>query len=120
MCTAVGDCASRSRSNRILPHNCAIFENANCLIGSLWKPLTIVKDYPLALLDARKVKLSEAVPVDRLSHVYDNEVYYLKFDPDHQWYWIRNQAPDEVTFFKSYDSRPEAGVACELIFFKLQ
>jgi hypothetical protein len=32
------------------------------------------------------------------------ELYYLRHNPKQVWYWLPDQAPDELTVFVNYDS----------------
>lgn len=31
--------------------------------------------------------------------------FSVKYNPDHKWYYLSNQTPDEVTLIKCYDSK---------------
>jgi len=63
-----------------------------------------VETAPLAFCDKRSVDYEDLVAADRVIPEYAGEIYYLKYNPDHRWYWLSKQTPDEVFMFTSYDS----------------
>jgi hypothetical protein len=83
----------------------------------VWRPLKgPVKDAPLAFCDYFSLEKSDAVAADVILADHIGEVYYLHYNKTQQWYWFRNQMPDEVVIFKSFDSRHDFGAACKSIY----
>ncbi|KAL7918378.1 hypothetical protein ACQKWADRAFT_304297 [Trichoderma austrokoningii] len=71
---------------------------------NMWRPVVPVETGPLALCDVRTVAEEDWEPVEKIFDDWVEESMYLKHNPSHQWYWISNQAPDEVTTFTIWDS----------------
>jgi hypothetical protein len=74
-----------------------------------------VKDAPLAFCDYFSLQNTDTVAADRVSVDYVGEVYYLQYNKAQQWYFFRDQMPDEVTMFTSFDSKHGQGVACKIL-----
>jgi hypothetical protein len=77
-------------------------------IINLWRPIRgPLLDSPLAVCDARTVKPNELVAADL---VYPNRVgktYSVKYNPDHQWFYVPRMAADEILLLKCFDSRTD-------------
>ncbi|KAH6949201.1 hypothetical protein DER45DRAFT_580827 [Fusarium avenaceum] len=72
-----------------------------------WSPLyKPVQNAPLAFCHPASVSPSDVVEVDAVRPGRVTGVRYLKYKPEHQWYWCSNQCPNEVSIFKSWDSDP--------------
>ena len=81
---------------------------------SVWRPLhKPIEDWPLAVCDARSLDNEDLVAADRVSPEYAGEIYYVKSNANHEWYWLSRQSPDEITIFVSFDSEPKGTVNCE-------
>ena len=75
---------------------------------NLWRPINHpVYDAPLAVADARSVQSSELVPSDLIYQHRVGETYNVIFNPEHRWYYVKEQRPDEVLLLKCYDSRDD-------------
>jgi len=73
-----------------------------------------VEDHPLALCDPKSVNHSiDLIATDRVGSSYVGEVYYLKHNPKPKWYWLRNQKPNELALFISFDSSCGSKPNCE-------
>ncbi len=80
---------------------------------SSWRPLhRPVENSPLAFCDPRTVKSQDLVAVDRPAHGQRSESYYLKFAPHQEYYWCSSQTPTEISFFTSWDSKPDDSPSC--------
>jgi hypothetical protein len=81
---------------------------------NLWRPIIgPVQDNPLALCDARSVASDDLVMTD-IHHFGEDDlttprhrgqIYSVRHNPNHQWYFISDMQPDEVLLLKCYDSR---------------
>lgn len=38
-----------------------------------------------------------------------SELSYVRYSPEHKWYWLSNQTPDELILFTQSDSHPPRG-----------
>ncbi|KAJ8132508.1 hypothetical protein O1611_g1114 [Lasiodiplodia mahajangana] len=74
-------------------------------IVNIWRPLNHhVHDAPLAFCSSTSLIDGDLVACDRVSADYVGEIYYVRHNPRHQWYWLRDQSPKEFSLFVSYDS----------------
>lgn len=81
-------------------------------LSSVWKPLKTVTSWPLAICDTGTVREEDLVTTDLVRRKYVGETFYSKFNPNHKWYYLSNQQPDEVTMLKIHDSSEDAAVRC--------
>lgn len=80
-------------------------------IVNFWRPVGgPVLQQPLALCDARSINPADLMPSDLVYRDWTGETYAFAYNPQHRWYWLPQQASDEVTLLKIYDSRND-GVA---------
>ena len=82
------------------------------LLFSVWRPLKPIKSWPLAICDSRTVRQSDLVTSDLVRRRFVGETFYAKFNPEHRWYYLSEQQPDEVTMLKIYDSDERIGARC--------
>ncbi|RFN50508.1 hypothetical protein FIE12Z_5271 [Fusarium flagelliforme] len=74
-------------------------------IITVWRPLRVpVRDWPLALCDASTVSLSDMVENDVIYPNYVAENLMIHYSERQRWYWLPDQAEDEVLVFKAVDS----------------
>lgn len=74
---------------------------------SFWRPLYhTVTNAPLAFCDYSTVSDTDLISADRVSATYVGEIYYLRHNPSHRWFWLSSQSPDEASLFVSWDSKP--------------
>jgi hypothetical protein len=69
----------------------------------------VVKNWPLALCDARSVQQTDLVAADFVRQTYIGETLYMLPNPEHKWHYLSKQAPNEVTLLKIYDSERVEG-----------
>ncbi|PVH79056.1 hypothetical protein DL98DRAFT_461726 [Cadophora sp. DSE1049] len=75
-------------------------------IINTWRTLIpVLEDRPLAFCDSRSVDPSDLVAADRIIPGNVGEVYYLTYNPKHQWYWPEKQTPEEPLIFVMYDTK---------------
>ncbi|KAJ5701176.1 hypothetical protein N7488_008724 [Penicillium malachiteum] len=74
-------------------------------IINVWRPIdNPVEDCPLAVCDPRTVDTKDLIATDRVTPDFAVEMYYVLFNPDQRWYWLRNQTTSELLLFVNYDS----------------
>ena len=83
---------------------------------NLWRPIVgPVQDNPLALCDARSVAPGDLVTTD-IHHFGEDDlsaprhrgqIYSVRHNPQHQWFYVSDMRPDEVLLLKCYDSRDD-------------
>lgn len=72
---------------------------------NVWRPIRgPVQDSPLAVTDARTVAEHDLVATDLIYPDRTGEIYYVKFNPDHRWFYAPAMRSDEVMLVKCYDS----------------
>lgn len=83
------------------------------LFVNLWRPIVgPVQDNPLAVCDARSVRLEDIVdtPIhhfgedDLTTPRHSGQIQSIRFFEGHRWYYVSAMQPDEVLFLKCFDS----------------
>ncbi|KAF4453901.1 hypothetical protein F53441_3426 [Fusarium austroafricanum] len=74
-------------------------------IITVWRPLRVpVRDWPLALCDTSTVDPGDMVENDVIYPNYVAENLMIHYNEGQKWYWLPDQAEDEVLVFKAVDS----------------
>jgi hypothetical protein len=74
-------------------------------IINVWRPIRgPLEDAPLALCDARSVAPDDLVPTDLLYTDRTGEIYNVRHNAAHRWYYAPRMSRDEVLLFRCYDS----------------
>lgn len=72
---------------------------------NVWRPIRgPVQDSPLAVSDARSIDAQDLVATDLVYPDRIGEIYYVKFNPAHQWFYAPDMRSDEIMLIKCYDS----------------
>ncbi len=80
---------------------------------NLWRPIVgPVQDNPLALCDAGSVAPDDLITTeihhfgegDLTTPRHRGEIYSVRHNPNHRWYFVSDMGPDEVLLLKCYDS----------------
>lgn len=86
-------------------------DEAESLLGrrfsiiNVWRPIRgPLEDAPLALCDARSVAPEDLVPTDLLYEDRTGEIYNVRHNPAHRWFYAPRMSRDEVLLFRCYDS----------------
>ncbi|KAJ8456814.1 hypothetical protein ONZ45_g18568 [Pleurotus djamor] len=95
--------------NRVHYH---LKDEANRLLKSrvriinVWRPIqNTVAHHPLGVADFYSI--NEETDLVSTRHVYpdrDGYTFSVKYNPEHRWYYLSDQTPDEVTLIKCFDS----------------
>ncbi|KAJ3544673.1 hypothetical protein NM688_g5712 [Phlebia brevispora] len=98
--------ASVARVHRHLGDEADRLLKGRVRIINVWRPIGHpVAHKPLAVSDWRYLDTEhDLVPV---RFIYPDRVggtFSVKYNPNHRWYYLSNQTPDEVTLIKCYDS----------------
>lgn len=85
---------------------------------NFWRPIIEpVARNPLAVMDWRTLNFKDASEggdlnnVRRIRPTYENYALNISYNPNHQWYYMSDMAPDDVLLFKCYDSQEADGTA---------
>ena len=72
---------------------------------NVWRPIAgPVRDNHLALCDASSLDADDLVPVALLYPERTGEIYYVRFNSAHRWWYLSDMRTDEAWVFKNYDS----------------
>ncbi|TDZ67343.1 Hydroxylase/desaturase asaB [Colletotrichum trifolii] len=85
---------------------------ARARIINIWRPMVNhAEDIPFAVCDPKtNTDLGDVVAVDRITPQAAKELAYFAWNPEHRWYWLSNQTPDEVVIMTQYDTHPPGGM----------
>jgi hypothetical protein len=74
-------------------------------IINVWRPIRgPLEDAPLALCDARSIAAEDLVATDLLYEDRTGEIYNVRHNPAHRWFYAPRMSRDEVLLFRCYDS----------------
>jgi len=74
-------------------------------IINLWRPIVgPLRDFPLAVADARSVDAADLVPADLVYPHRVGETYAVRYNPAHRWFYVPEMRTDEALLLKCYDS----------------
>ena len=100
------DASAHKRQKEILGSDYEEFEGCDFAIVNIWRSINgTVRNYPLALCDAQTVSDDDLIPVARISKKRRGEIQFVKYSPDHKWYYFSEMNESEVLVFKTFDSR---------------
>jgi hypothetical protein len=74
-------------------------------IVNVWRPIRgPLRDAPLAVCDATTVAFTDFVPSDLVYRDRTGEIYRVKYNPAHRWFYAPEMQADEALLIKCYDS----------------
>ncbi|KAK1750425.1 Aspirochlorine biosynthesis protein N [Echria macrotheca] len=74
-------------------------------IINCWRPIhNAVEDFPLAVCDSTSVPDPDLVECDHVRRRFKGATMYLYTNPEHKWYYLSQQRPDEALIMKMFDS----------------
>jgi hypothetical protein len=63
---------------------------------NLWRPIRgPLQDAPLAVADARSIAPGDLVATDLVYRDRVGEIYYVRYNPEHRWFYVPDMMPDE-------------------------
>jgi hypothetical protein len=72
---------------------------------NVWRPIRgPIQDSPLAVSDARSIDGQDLIATDLVYPDRTGEIYYVKFNPAHRWFYAPAMRNDEIMLIKCYDS----------------
>ncbi len=96
------------RVRDLLPDEAEELLHGRVQIINLWRPIRgPLQDMPLAMCDARSVAPDDLLPAALIYPDRTGEIYSVKFNPDHQWFYVPEMQPDEALLLKCYDSKTD-------------
>ncbi len=110
---AHNDYTERSAPQRVrdlLPTEAETLLRRRFAVINVWRPLRgPVRDAPLAVCAAGTIQPGDLVETDLRYAERTGEVYSMRFNPRHRWFYFSGMQSDEALLLKCYDSEP--GVA---------
>jgi hypothetical protein len=74
-------------------------------VVNVWRPIRgPIQDAPLAVADAQSVGPDDLVATDLVYPGRTGEIYYVKFNPSHRWFYAPAMRQDEAMLIKCFDS----------------
>ncbi|KAG1898768.1 uncharacterized protein F5891DRAFT_955018 [Suillus fuscotomentosus] len=82
-------------------------------IINLWRPIShAAVDWPLALCDFRSVDFEkDLMPVALIYPDREGETFGVRYNPNHQWKYLKAMTPEEFVLIKCADSIQDGSVA---------
>ena len=97
-----------SGHNRVyehLPEEADELVKGRVQVINLWRPIRDpVLDAPLAMADGRTVDPDDLVASDLIYPNRKGEIYTVRYNPAHRWYYVPRMTADEALLLKCYDS----------------
>jgi len=77
-------------------------------IVNVWRPIRgPLRDAPLAVCDATTVAFTDFVPSDLVYRDRTGEIYRVRYNPAHRWFYVPQMQAGEAILIKCYDSAPD-------------
>jgi hypothetical protein len=96
------------RVRDLIPDEAEALLKGRVQIINLWRPIRgPLQDAPLAVCDARTVKLDELVGSDLVYPNRVGETYSVKYNPEHRWFYVPEMTADEILLLKCFDSQTD-------------
>jgi hypothetical protein len=93
------------RVRDLLPDEANYLLRRRFSVLNVWRPIRgPLEDAPLALCDARSIAFGDLVPTDLLYTDRTGEIYNVRHNPAHRWFYAPRMCRDEVLLFRCYDS----------------
>ena len=102
------DHTARSGPQRVrdlLPDEAEELLKGRVQVVNVWRPITgPLQDSPLAVCDATTIRFEDLVPSDLVYQHRVGETYSVKYNPDHQWFYVPRMQRDEALLLKCSDT----------------
>ena len=73
---------------------------------NIWRPVEhVIKTSPLGFIRPASMKVSDRMTIDLIYPDRQGQILGVAANKDHQWIYLSNMTPQEVTIFTVYDSR---------------
>jgi len=98
--------ASVARVHRHLGADAERLLKGRVRIINVWRPIkNTVAHKPLGVSDWRHLDAEhDLVPTKFIYPDREGSIFSVKYNPNHRWYYLSDQTPEEVTLIKCYDS----------------
>ena len=93
------------RVRDLLPDEADELLRGRVQVINLWRPLVgPLRDFPLAVGDAKSVAFNDLVPSDLIYPHRVGETYSVRYSPRHRWFYAPDMQPEEALLLKCFDS----------------
>ena len=103
------DHTARSGPQRVrdlLPDEAEELLKGRVQVVNVWRPIIgPLQDSPLAVCDATTIRFEDLVPSDLVYQHRVGETYSVKYNPDHQWFYVPRMQSDEALLLKCSDTK---------------
>jgi hypothetical protein len=97
--------SGRQRVLDLLGEHASALLRGRFSVVNVWRPIRgPIQDAPLAIADAQSVDRVDLVATDLLYPDRTGEIYYVKFNPSHRWFYASAMGTHEVMLIKCFDS----------------
>ncbi|EIW53936.1 uncharacterized protein TRAVEDRAFT_51674 [Trametes versicolor FP-101664 SS1] len=97
--------ATVKRVHEHLPEEADRLLQSRVRLINVWRPIANpVAHKPLGVSDWRFLDERDLVPVRLIMRHREGRTFSVRYSPNHRWYYLSSQTPDEVTLIKCYDS----------------
>lgn len=97
------------RVRELLPDRAEELLQGRYAFINLWRPLSHpVQDWPLGLCAAGSLEDGDFVTLALRYPDRNGQIYLLRHNPNHEWYFLSQMRPDEAVLIKGFDSAPHA------------
>ena len=92
---------------------CLPEERANRCPVSVWRPLNVTDDWPLAVCDYSTIdKKNDILLTDSIRRSMVSEVSLLHYNEAHKWYYLKDHGVDDLLVFRNTDSHGKLPRKC--------
>ena len=93
----VRDLLPKEEAEALLKHRFEVIQ--------VWRPIRHpVASAPLAIADSQSIAAADLIGTERRYPDRVGEIYHLKYNPNHRWYYFPEMRPEEAIVFKCFDS----------------
>ena len=97
--------SARKQMRDLLPDEAETLLQRRFAILQIWRPIRRpIEADPIAIADARTIRESDLIPVNRISPGRVGETWQIAWHPRQRFHWFPHMTPDEALLFKVYDS----------------
>jgi hypothetical protein len=97
--------SGQQRVRDLIGANAEVLLRSRVAFINVWRPIRgPIEEAPLAVCDARSMRLGDFVPTNLEYRDRMGEVYSLTFNPGHRWFYFSQMERDEALLLKCYDS----------------
>ena len=96
------------RVRDIVPDDAEALLKGRVAFYNVWKLLfDVVEELPLACCDAQSQLDADLLLMELKYRERTGEIYVLRHNPDHRWWYFPRMTPDQALLLKTYDSETD-------------